>query len=72
MIEALLGNAAILLGAVLLMWVVAVRIDDVSFIDSFRGGGMALLEAGLAKRRPGYANYLARTSGFFPLPPRRH
>ncbi|MGX7927307.1 DUF1295 domain-containing protein [Tsuneonella sp. HG094] len=45
MIEALLGNAAILLGAVLLLWVVAVRIDDVSFIDSFWGGGMALLAA---------------------------
>jgi steroid 5-alpha reductase family enzyme len=45
MIEALLGNAAILLGAVLLLWVVAVRFDDVSFIDSFWGGGMALLAA---------------------------
>lgn len=45
MIETLLGNAAILLGAVLLLWVVAVRIDDVSFIDSFWGGGMALLAA---------------------------
>lgn len=43
MIEALLGNAAILLGVVLLLWVVAVRIDDVSFVDAFWGGGMALL-----------------------------
>ncbi len=43
MIEALIGNAAMLLGAVLLLWVVAVRINDVSFIDAFWGGGMALL-----------------------------
>ena len=43
MIEALLGNAGILLGAVLILWVIAQRIDDVSFIDSFWGGGMALL-----------------------------
>jgi steroid 5-alpha reductase family enzyme len=33
--------------------------------------GKPLLEAGLAKRRPGYADYVRRTSGFFPLPPRR-
>ncbi|MGX7950973.1 DUF1295 domain-containing protein [Tsuneonella sp. HG249] len=43
MIEALAANAAILLGAVLVLWLVAVRIDDVSFIDAFWGGGMALL-----------------------------
>lgn len=42
-IEALIGNAAILLGTVLLLWVVSIRINDVSFIDSFWGGGMALL-----------------------------
>ncbi len=45
MIEALLANAAMLLGAVLLLWAVAVRIGDVSFIDAFWGGGMALLAA---------------------------
>ena len=45
MTEALLGNAAILFGAVILLWLIAVRIDDVSFIDSFWGGGMALLAA---------------------------
>lgn len=43
MIEALAGNAAILLGLVLLLWVVSLQIDDVSFVDSFWGGGMALL-----------------------------
>lgn len=36
-----------------------------------RVSGAALLEKSLAKRRPGYAEYVARTSGFFPRPPRR-
>jgi steroid 5-alpha reductase family enzyme len=33
--------------------------------------GKPLLEKGLAKTRPGYADYVARTSGFFPWPPKR-
>ncbi len=33
--------------------------------------GKPLLEKGLARTRPGYADYVARTSGFFPLPPKR-
>ncbi|MET0920021.1 MAG: DUF1295 domain-containing protein [Acidimicrobiia bacterium] len=33
--------------------------------------GKPLLEADIAQRRPGYADYVARTSGFFPWPPRR-
>lgn len=41
--EALLGNAAILLGLALILWVIAVQIDDASFVDSYWGGGMALL-----------------------------
>lgn len=36
-----------------------------------RWSGKPLLEKGLMKSRPGYAEYVARTSGFFPLPPRR-
>jgi steroid 5-alpha reductase family enzyme len=36
-----------------------------------RWSGKPLLEKGLAKRRPGYAAYVARTSGFVPMPPRR-
>jgi steroid 5-alpha reductase family enzyme len=32
--------------------------------------GKPLLEAGMAERRPGYRDYIERTSGFFPLPPR--
>ena len=35
-----------------------------------RVSGKALLERSLRKRRPGYDEYVARTSGFFPLPPR--
>jgi steroid 5-alpha reductase family enzyme len=35
-----------------------------------RVSGKALLEKSLQKRRPGYAEYVERTSGFFPMPPR--
>jgi steroid 5-alpha reductase family enzyme len=33
--------------------------------------GKGLLEKGLSDSKPGYADYVARTSGFIPLPPRR-
>ena len=33
--------------------------------------GVALLEKSLKKSKPGYAEYVARTSSFFPLPPKR-
>ncbi len=36
-----------------------------------RVSGVALLERSLRKTRPGYADYVARTSAFVPLPPRR-
>lgn len=36
-----------------------------------RWSGKPLLEKGLIKNRPGYADYVARTSGFIPWPPRR-
>jgi steroid 5-alpha reductase family enzyme len=42
-IEALLANAAILLGLALILWVLAPRAEDVSFVDAFWGGGIALL-----------------------------
>jgi steroid 5-alpha reductase family enzyme len=32
--------------------------------------GVALLEADIGERRPGYADYIRRTSAFLPLPPR--
>ncbi|MFN3453285.1 MAG: DUF1295 domain-containing protein, partial [Sphingorhabdus sp.] len=35
-----------------------------------RWSGKPLLEYGMRKTRPGYAEYVARTSGFFPLPPK--
>lgn len=35
-----------------------------------RGSGAALLERHMADR-PGFDAYVARTSGFFPRPPRR-
>lgn len=36
-----------------------------------RVSGVALLERTISERRPGYADYMARTSAFVPLPPRR-
>jgi len=36
-----------------------------------RWSGKPLLEKGLVKSRPGYADYVARTSGFIPWPPRK-
>jgi steroid 5-alpha reductase family enzyme len=36
-----------------------------------RGTGKPLLERDMASRRPGYADYVRRTSGFLPLPPKR-
>ena len=35
-----------------------------------RVSGKALLERDIGRRRPGYASYVRRTSGFIPLPPR--
>ncbi len=36
-----------------------------------RVSGKAMLEKTIGKRRPGYDDYVSRTSGFFPMPPRR-
>jgi steroid 5-alpha reductase family enzyme len=36
-----------------------------------RGTGKPMLEKGMAKTRPAYARYVERTSGFFPLPPKK-
>lgn len=43
MIQILLVNAAVLIIAILILWVIAVRIRDVSFIDSFWAFGMVVL-----------------------------
>jgi steroid 5-alpha reductase family enzyme len=36
-----------------------------------RVSGAGLLEKDIGERRPGYADYVRRTSGFFPLPPKK-
>jgi len=33
--------------------------------------GKPLLEKQMARSKPGYADYMRRTSGFFPMPPKR-
>lgn len=43
MTDILLVNAAILLALVIILWGISVRINDVSFIDSFWGAGMGVL-----------------------------
>ena len=43
MLEALLANAAILIAVIVMLWIVSVRINDVSFIDAFWGAGMGLM-----------------------------
>lgn len=43
MTEALLTNAAILIAIVLMLWLVSVKINDVSFIDAFWGAGMGVM-----------------------------
>ena len=47
-----------LVSAALMTWLLA------------RGTGAKLLESTIGDRRPGYADYVRRTSGFFPLPPK--
>jgi len=37
-----------------------------------RKTGKPLMEQHLSRSRPGYADYVAQTSGFFPRPPRKH
>jgi steroid 5-alpha reductase family enzyme len=51
-------------------WWTAVGPIAMSFV-LIRVSGKALLEKDIAQRRPGYAEYIDRTSGFFPRPPRR-
>lgn len=48
-----------LISAALMTWLLA------------KGTGAALLERSIGKRRPEYADYVRRTSGFFPLPPKK-
>lgn len=63
------------------IWLVAAEAGPVAALASLPGplfltftltrwSGKPLLERGLAKTRPGYADYVERTSGFFPWPPK--
>ena len=36
-----------------------------------RVSGVAMLEKTIGSRRPGYAEYVRRTSAFFPRPPKK-
>src|SRR3546814_611492 len=60
MTEALLTNAAVLIALVLILWLISVRIDDVSFIDAFWGAGMGVMAiASFAQTpRPGKLSWL--------------
>ncbi|MFJ3788416.1 DUF1295 domain-containing protein [Kitasatospora sp. NPDC090091] len=51
---------AFVLSPVLMTWLLAF------------GSGKPMLERRMGAQRPGWAEYAARTSGFVPLPPRRH
>ena len=63
------------------LWLVAADMDwDIALATAIgpivlsftltRWSGKALLERGLHKSRPGYADYVQRTSGFLPWPPK--
>ena len=51
--------ALTVIGPVIMTWLLA------------KGSGKPLLEKDIVSRRPGYAEYVRRTSGFVPLPPKR-
>ena len=53
------ANLWTVLGPVLMTWLI------------LRISGVTLLEHGLRQSRPGYEAYMARTSAFIPLPPRK-
>ncbi|GAA1197445.1 DUF1295 domain-containing protein [Prauserella alba] len=55
-----LSGAATVLSPILMTWLLA------------RGTGKPLTERRLRETRPGYADYVARTSGFLPMPPKNH
>ena len=52
------------------VWIAAVGPLFLSF-TLMKWSGAPLLEKSLKKNRPDYADYIERTSGFFPLPPRK-
>ncbi len=60
MIEALIWNAVLLLAVVVILWLISLKIGDVSFIDAFWGGGMAMMAitSFAAADRPGALAWL--------------
>ena len=40
-------------------------------VNLAKGTGAKLLESTIGERRPGYVEYVKRTSGFVPLPPKK-
>jgi len=40
-------------------------------LQLMKGSGPPIFEKSSQERRPGYADYCARTSGFFPKPPKQ-
>jgi steroid 5-alpha reductase family enzyme len=70
------GDAAVWTGLWLIAaehWIGAVMIGSPALMAWFLSfkTGKPLLEKHLARARPGYADYMRRTSGFFPLPPKK-
>ncbi|WP_027346686.1 DUF1295 domain-containing protein [Hamadaea tsunoensis] len=70
------GDATVWWGLYLLAcgtWAGAATILSPIVMTYFLAGktGKPLLEQGMAERRPGYADYVARTSGFVPRRPRK-
>jgi len=70
------GDACVWWGLYLLAchsWVAALTIVSPLVMTALlaKGSGKPVLERDLLDRRPAYADYIRRTSGFFPWPPRR-
>jgi steroid 5-alpha reductase family enzyme len=70
------GDACVWWGLYLIAcgsWAGAATILSPIVMTYFLAGktGKPLLEQGMRHTRPGYADYVRRTSGFFPLPPKR-
>lgn len=63
------GLFAVAVSDTSMMWTVVGPI--VMSILLLKVSGVALLERTITARRPGYADYAARTSAFIPMPPRR-
>lgn len=78
---AVTGYAAIVVaGLMVVLWLIALTAGGtwwtligpvVMSVLLIRVSGAALLERDMAKRRPQYADYIKRTTAFFPWPPRK-